>query len=138
MTISIGRRLVAWIGVLMIGAACFNPDHEPPDTTPRPELSELYEFLFNEAEVQFGRDIRADSDEWNSLARQRLINEANTLADEVAAEPVESYEIDLPFLNMPDPDEPTDWEVPTGFEVTLTAEQLVEFGVMEKDGPEGR
>lgn len=119
----IRRLLVAGTAILGLLGAC----ERGPDTTGRPELEPLYEFLYEEAEAQFGRDLRASSAEADRLARDRLVNAANSLADEAASNPQPTYQIELPHLNVPE--EPPDWDTPVDFRVTVTAEQLVELGV---------
>lgn len=112
--------------LLVLPVACGSP----PDLEPRPELEDLYEFLYDEAETRFGRDLRTSETEADELARMRLVNAANSLADEAAASARSQYEIHLPQLNIPE--EPPGPDTPLDFELTLTAEELSELGVPER------
>lgn len=125
------RSLLALLVALVAPAACGSP----PDTEARPELEELYGFLYDEAEDLFGRDLRESDDEADRLARDRLVSAANSLADEAAENPRPSYEIDLPHLNVPE--ETPGWDTPLDFEITVTAEELAELGVPGVSGVSG-
>jgi len=110
-------------------------DVERPDTERRPELEPLYEELFAEFEKRFDHDPRKRDDEADALAVDRIVNAVNRLADRAAKTRKASYEIRLPHINLGG--EEPDFGDPLHLEVTFTAEDLVEYGVLAEESPSG-
>ena len=127
---ALGRVLCLFVLVLL--AMGCDAGQRGPDTARRQELERFYDHLFDEAAGQIGHDLRVGNDELDALGRDRIINAANGLADESAATPKSSYEIELTYLWVVN-EGPIAEQGPRHFKLEIDHGRLVELGALPDD-----